>query len=170
MLGATLPNERFLGRADTAAVWIAVAALAFGAAYYAGLRPAATTAGFASTGSSWGPVVTTILGSLPTFLHAGAFALLTSVVGTMSARGRAWTCASWVGIDALFEVGQHAALGPTLAVQLEYWCGAMNACTRAGRFFAQGTYDPADVVAGVLGGLAAYGLLRLVPRDRELSP
>lgn len=157
-------HGRFNPHAVAAPACVGAAALVFGAIYYAALRPAATAAGLASSDAAGAPVLATVLGALPTFLHVSAFALLTGAVAACGARGRAWLCASWVGIDALFEIGQHVAIGPTLAAQLGQWCGALSACTRTGRFFAQGTFDTADLVAGILGGLAAYALLRDVRR------
>ena len=144
--------------------WAGIAVLALGALYYVVLRPAAIGAGLVSAAG-----IATVLGSLPTFLHVCAFALLTSVVAATDMRGRACICSAWVGIDALFEMAQHALISPTLAVPLEHWCGALAACRRTSQFFVQGTFDPADLIAGVIGGLAAFSVLRDARSTPELT-
>lgn len=159
---------RLVGGAITVPGWSGIALLALGALYYVVLRPAAIAAGFVSSAAT-APGIATVLGSLPTFLHVCAFALLTGVVATTDRYGRACICTAWVGIDAVFEMGQHALVSPTLAVPLEHWCAALAVCRRTSQFFVQGTFDPADLIAGVIGGLAAFSFLRDARSTSELT-
>ncbi len=138
---------------------LGAAALALGAVYYAAVRPMAMAAGLASIDDQRFPALALALGSLPTLIHVLAFSLLTSAVGTTSAAGRAWTCAAWVAINALFELGQRETVARVLATQLDQWCGAMVSCSRTGQYFVRGTFDFMDIAAGALGGLVAYTIL-----------
>jgi hypothetical protein len=102
-------------------------------------------------------------GSLPTFAHTTAFSLFTAaaLAGT---RYPVWrVCALWAGVNAAFELGQHPLLRQPLSRGL---LGAAWPVEAVRDYFARGTFDVADLLAALLGGLAAWGLLTWA-RDRE---
>lgn len=132
-------------------------AMAWPAAWSLGL--AAEPLAGSSAGRWWGVLV----GSLPSFAHALAFAVLSVL---LLPRTRGWAvmaCATWGLIDTLFEVLQHPALSGTAAHGLQglglsaplQWCADKTA-----RYLAQGQFDVWDVMAGVLGAAVAYVLCR----------
>jgi hypothetical protein len=146
---------------------LGAAALALGAFYYTSVRPLAIAAGLTSNDAQRLPVLALALGSLPTLIHVLAFSLLTGAVGTTSAAGRAWTCAVWAAINALFELGQRESVARVLATRLDDWCGNVSVCTRTGQYFMRGTFDFTDIAAGALGGLLAYTILKNTDRRPE---
>ena len=156
-----------VGRAGAAPISMGAATLALGAVYYLSVRPMAVAVGLASIDAQRLPLLALALGSLPTMLHVLAFSLLTSSFGSRRAASHAWNCAAWVGINALFEIGQHELVARVLAAKLDSWCGATIACARTGQYFAQGTFDFTDIAAGALGGLLAYKILKYTDRHAE---
>lgn len=152
-------------RSVAAPMFLGAATLAIGAAYYLAVRPQAVAAGLASFDKQGSVVAALTLGSLPTFLHVLAFSLFGGALSAPFASNRAWVCIAWVGVNALFEVGQHAAVVRVLATHAHDWCGHINACARTGQYFSRGTFDFTDIAAGALGGLVAYTILN--SRDRR---
>lgn len=138
----------------------AAAALAVGLLVYLGDRPAGTAwllpqagalRGHAGQGgaASW----------LPSAVHAFAFALLSALV--LPPRRPLYTtaCVGWVLVDVLFELGQH----PSAAAPLSRWLQAhlpLDLAQPLARYFLAGTFDRADLAAALLGGAAAWVLLR----------
>jgi len=88
-------------------------------------------------------------GSLPSFVHVLAFALLTAVILGHGWRARFIACVSWGLIGGLVELGQHSIFKFQLAHHLP---------AVFGNYFLHGTFDPIDVLATLLGVLTA-GLL-----------
>jgi len=88
-------------------------------------------------------------GPLPSFLHTLGFILLTAVVAGVRRRASlAIVSLAWVGVESLFEIGQHPLLAGALAAGLPGLAGA-------GSYFTNGTFDPLDLLAvAVAGGLA----------------
>ncbi len=114
----------------------------------ASFLPPAMTAG---TGA-FGPLA----GSLPTFLHTMAFALITAALLAPTRRAGLAACAAWATVNIAFEVSQHTAFGDVTG------------------FGMHGTYDSFDLLAAVLGAGTAYLLIRVVslraPPDAERLP
>ena len=81
-------------------------------------------------------------GPLPSFLHGMAFSLMTAALLGPGPRKAALACAFWAAINILFEFSQHAVIAKFLG-------GGMA-----------GTFDPLDILAVLLGALAAFGLAR----------
>lgn len=105
---------------------------------------------------------------LPDFVHPLAFSLFTAAVLKSGAAARGAVCGSWCAIDLAFEIGQHPALEPRW-MQILHARGTDAPGTRAVLdYFIHGTFDPLDVLAIVLGTLAAVALLYLI--DRRESP
>jgi hypothetical protein len=95
-------------------------------------------------------------GSLPTFVHTFAFALLfTALLRPRASVAVAAICASWALVEAVFEIGQFRGA----AVLLRSWAGAASdvAPVRAMLgYFASGTFSPSDLLSIALGGGLAY--------------
>ena len=131
-----------------------------GAAFYAIVRPPAafrtilpSPLAAAVPHSAAGPV----LGSAPTFVHVVAFSLLTAAVLGRSAR-RLLICGGWAAIELAFEILQHPGVGHRLLANTPL--SSMPVMSA----YLTGTFDPADVLAAVLGAAAAFGVLTLSHR------
>lgn len=105
---------------------------------------------------------------LPTAVHAFAFALLSALVLPPRRSLRTLACAGWVLADLLFELGQHPALAAPLSQGLEALLPAALAAPLA-RYFQAGTFDGADLGAALLGGMAAWLLLRGTETAAEIG-
>jgi hypothetical protein len=92
-----------------------------------------------------------LVGSAPTFLHTAAFALLTAAVLGSTARRAAATCLAWMGINVLFELGQHPRFAATLANALPAWFDRLPVLDRVGPFFSGGRFDALDLAAAAAG-------------------
>ena len=106
--------------------------------------------------------------SLPSFAHPFVLALLTAAV-LRDARSRYGACAVWCCIDVAFECGQHPWIRESLALAVHALLDPVRLGQPLASYFLRGTFDPGDVVAAVLGGFAAAGLLRLANREGERS-
>ena len=94
-------------------------------------------------------------GPLPSFLHTLGFILLTAVVAGVRRRASlAVVSLAWVGVESLFEIGQHPLLAGALASGLSGLPGLAG----AGPYFVNGTFDPLDLLAVVLAGGLAWAL------------
>ncbi len=103
---------------------------------------------------------------LPSAMHAFAFALLSAALLPARAALRNLSCVGWVIVDLAFEAGQQASVAPSLSAALEASLPASLAQPLA-RYFVGGTFDPADLAGTLLGGAAAWLLLRRTDRSRE---
>ena len=88
-------------------------------------------------------------GSLPSFTHSFAFALLSTLILGRSRRALVLGCGAWWAIDSLFEIGQQA----TVRTHLVPWLPAP-----LGDYFAHGTFDYLDLLPITLGAVAAASL------------
>jgi hypothetical protein len=109
---------------------------------------------------------------LPSYAHPFAFSLFTAAALPPSAAPRYGACATWCAVNVAFELGQHPQLSGRLAEALRAGFG-QNALARSlAGYFVRGTFDVGDLVAAVLGAMAAAGVLRLmhcVPEDDHAS-
>lgn len=146
----------------------AVLVLSLGALVYVLDRPAASAAFFVAVNVSHlvPPVFGQIGGSLPAFAHAFAFSILTAGLTDRTRVAAGAACLGWLLVDVAFEVGQYPAVAATLAraipPELESW----PIVGRTGGYFVAGTFDWRDLLAIVLGALAAYAFARW-PTRRE---
>lgn len=142
---------------------IAIMALAVGLLVYMADRVAAPPLlmpAFAllGTGALFG-----VLGQwLPSFVHPFAFGLLTAAVLPPRSAWRYGACAAWGAVNVAFEVGQHPSISTPLAAALHGAFGASPPARALANYFVLGTFDRGDIVAAVLGALAAAALLRVV--------
>ncbi len=149
-------------RSKMALLAAATVLLLLGAAVYVLDRPAATAALLPATwvhhvaGVSW-------FGSvgdwLPSLVHAFAFSIFTTLVLPPSPRRATWACGSWAVVDSLAELGQHAAVSPLLAktlLGLQPATADNSFLATLARYFSQGSFDPRDLAAGLVGAALAY--------------
>jgi hypothetical protein len=107
------------------------------------------------------------LGSLPTFLHVFSFVLLTVAVARPQS---ATTCVAiacgWCIANVLFETGQHPGIAPLIDGVLPASFDSLPILENIGPFFLNGTFDPLDVLAAVLGAVTSISFIFWM-RNRE---
>ena len=102
------------------------------------------------------------LGShLPTFLHTLAFILITAAILRPWPRLLLPICATWFGIECLFELGQMAPFDGLIAALVPAWFDGVPVLEVTSDYFIRGTYDALDVVSIALGAIVAYPLARI---------
>jgi hypothetical protein len=106
------------------------------------------------------PWLARVGGSVPTFAHTAALALLTT--GVLGGKRRdAWiACGAWTVINTAFEFGQHPQIRIGLVGVLPDWLERVWLLDRTRSYFMNGTFDFADIVGAVLGAVAAYLVIR----------
>jgi hypothetical protein len=106
--------------------------------------------------------LTVLLGSLPTFLHTLAFALMTLAVLRPGPRGTVRVCGAWLLLEAAFEVAQHPAIGAATGLGGDPRDALATAAPLAWLrdYCSNGTFDVADLVAAFLGAALACALAR----------
>jgi hypothetical protein len=104
-------------------------------------------------------------GNLPSFAHGFAFALLTCLLLPPRRRWLAAACAFWAVVDAGFEVLQLPALAQPLAAALRH--AAWPSLETFAAYFANGRFDPLDLLASTLGAFVAFGVAAFVMRRRQ---
>ena len=102
--------------------------------------------------------------SLPTFLHAYSFVLLSAAVFTPFLVRPLLPCGMWLAIEALLELGQHERLAPWYALGIPGRLEGFQAVRSARHYFLHGTFDLCDLAAAFLGVALAYLTLRLASR------
>ena len=107
---------------------------------------------------------------LPSFVHPLAFSLLTVAAlpaQSTPATPRYGVCAAWCAVNLLFELGQHAAIREPLAAALLDLPGRTPPVRWLASYFLHGTFDVGDLIAALLGALAAAVVLHLVQPQPE---
>ena len=93
--------------------------------------------------------------NLPSFTHVFAFSLMTAGLLGTRRKGNLLICLLWFLIDTVFEIGQglkHISLA-IIPEWLEVHTLPMASLQE---YFRYGTFDIRDIVAGLLGALAAF--------------
>ncbi len=106
-------------------------------------------------------------GWLPSFVHTFAFSLFTAAVLPERSVPRYGACVAWCAVNVAFEVGQHPLVSVRLAEVLQGGLGGVPFTLPLAGYFAHGTFGPGDIVAALLGALAAGAVLRLMHRGRK---
>lgn len=99
---------------------------------------------------------------LPSFIHPFAFSLLTAAALAPSARPRNGACAAWCAVNAAFELGQHPAVAAWLDAALRQSVLPPALGRPLAAYFLRGRFDLGDLVAVLLGGLAAAAVLSIL--------
>jgi hypothetical protein len=105
------------------------------------------------------PVFGVLGGSLPSFAHVCAFALLTAALLDGGRRLNQVICFGWLAVNVAFELGQHPKLAMSLANAAPAWFTHVPILDRTPTYFLSGTFDPLDILFTALGALAAYIVL-----------
>jgi hypothetical protein len=93
--------------------------------------------------------------NLPSFAHVFAFSLMTAGLLGTRRKGNLLICLLWFLIDTVFEIGQ--GLKPiSLAIIPEWFEIHTLPIANLHEYFRYGTFDIRDIVAGLLGALAAF--------------
>jgi len=98
-----------------------------------------------------------LFGSLPSLFYILAMGLLVGSCATTPAGSRLH-CSLWIGVAIALEFTQH----PLIAVPLSSWLPAIlgdSIWTLIGPYWLSGTFDPADLLATVVGGAIALAIL-----------
>lgn len=110
----------------------------------------------ASSASSW-------FGSaglwLPSFVHAFAFSVLTAWQLPHRPAFAAAACAGWAFVDTLAEIGQHAAMSQDVAAAVTALLGHGSTAVHIARYFTNGSFAVADIVAALAGSAVAFAAL-----------
>ncbi len=105
---------------------------------------------------------------LPSFVHPFAFSLFTVAALRPGAAPRYVACAAWCAVNVGFEVGQHPSFKSQWAQALRTSASDWVMTRSVLNYFLHGTFDSGDVVAAILGALAAAALLQFVDRSMEI--
>ncbi|MBL8287061.1 MAG: hypothetical protein JNL85_03675 [Rubrivivax sp.] len=93
---------------------------------------------------------------LPSFVHAFAFSVLTAWLLPPRPALAATACAGWALVDTLAELGQHAAVSPHVAAAITALFGHSSAVLHTARYFSNGSFAAADIVAALAGSAVAF--------------
>jgi len=96
---------------------------------------------------------------LPSLVHAFAFSVLTACLLPRRRAAAAGACAAWAAVDTLAECAQHPAWSAPLATALERAFDGSRLAVPIGQYFVRGSFDVADVIAGLAGSLLAFAAL-----------
>ena len=103
----------------------------------------------------------------PAITHVFALAMFTGGVLGKGRTRRLGACLFWLTADLAFELGQKF---PEQAINLvPGWFSHIPLLNQTANYFSHGSYHPLDVLATVLGALAAYGVLSITEKF-QFSP
>ena len=105
------------------------------------------------------PVFGALGGSLPSFAHVCAFALLTAALLDGGRRLNQMICLGWLSVDVAFELGQHPKLATFIASAVPAGFKHVSVLDKTPNYFLSGTFDPLDILMATLGALTAYALI-----------
>jgi hypothetical protein len=105
------------------------------------------------------PMFGALGGSLPSFAHVCAFALLTAALLGGGRRLNQVICLSWLAVNVAFELGQHPKLAESMANVVPGWWAHVPMLNQTPTYFLSGTFDPLDILFAALGALTACLLI-----------
>lgn len=151
IFGTMRVEIRLLSRSALLPGLVAVIVLFAGLWIYAAERgPQATLFLAAINFSQYAPSIFGALGgSLPTFAHVFAFSIFTALIIGQTSRAALYASLTWFFIDISFEIGQHAAVAPSVA-------SALSPIGSFTSYFTAGTFDPLDMASIGVGAALAY--------------
>lgn len=102
-------------------------------------------------------------GSLPSFLHACSFSLITcSLLPSQSKKKFLIVCMSWVAVNILFEIGQSITSFTLSNIPPSFF--ENRAFNYIIRYLQYGTFDFIDIIFAIFGGLFAYCFIILTSK------
>ena len=103
--------------------------------------------------------------SLPSFIHAFSFILITAGLLHCQKRGCLIICACWFLTDVIFELGQKLkALSSTMVPD---WFSGILFLENSKNYFLSGTFDFNDLIAIAFGTILAYFVLSITIKRRS---
>jgi len=101
--------------------------------------------------------------SFPSFAHTFAFAAITS---TLMRRRRdvALSCLAWLTVEIAFEIGQLPKLASAFATLVPPTYESLPFLNETVRYFANGTFDPWDLLSAAVGSICAYVFVTWFPQ------
>jgi hypothetical protein len=106
--------------------------------------------------------------SLPSIIHTYAFILLTVIAVGNGPRIIFTSSFLWVGIGWLFELGQHPTVSAQLIKHIPEWFSGIPLLVNSANYFQYGTFDPLDLLATLVGALAAWATYQMT-RQKECN-
>jgi hypothetical protein len=103
--------------------------------------------------------------SLPSFVHAFSFILITAGFLCCQKKGCIIICACWFFTDAFFELGQK--LKVLSSTMVPDWFSGIPFLENSKNYFSSGTFDVNDLVAIVFGTIIAYFVLSITIKRGE---
>ena len=103
--------------------------------------------------------------SLPSFIHAFSFILITAGLLHCQKRGCLIICAFWFLTDVIFELGQK--FKASSSIMIPDWFSGILFLENSKNYFLSGTFDINDLTAIVFGTVLAYFALSITIKRRE---
>ncbi len=75
--------------------------------------------------------------------------------------------AFWALLEVAFEVGQHPEISTSIVALLPEWFQMVPVLDHAAAYFSYGSFDSLDILATVLGAMAAYWTIRRTESPQE---
>lgn len=101
--------------------------------------------------------------NLPSFFHVFSFILLTAGLFSCRKRGYFIICVSWLLVEFVFELGQKY-YAPANDFFPE-WFKGIPYLENTANYFRYGTFDVLDIVAMLIGSIAAYFIFLVTTRE-----
>ena len=105
--------------------------------------------------------------SAPSLFYTLALGLLLGVIGTERRRGQLH-CMIWTGIALLLELTQTPGIAAWFIAATEQL--PVFVANLIMPYWANGTFDRIDLLAVLLGGVTALGILRFIPMETKDVP
>jgi hypothetical protein len=105
--------------------------------------------------------------SLPAFIHAFSFILITAGLIACRKKGCLIICLSWLLVDCTFELGQRFTSWSLKMIP--DWFAGIPFLGNTENYFLQGTFDFTDLAAIAIGTLMAYFVLVVTNKRRALA-
>jgi len=103
--------------------------------------------------------------SLPSFIHAFSFILITAGLLHCQKRGCLIICACWFLTDVIFELGQK--LKALSSAMVPDWFSKILFLENSKNYFLSGTFDFKDLTAIAFGTILAYFVLSITIKRRS---
>lgn len=102
---------------------------------------------------------------LPSFIHVMSMSLICAALLPQEKWTFLLVCASWVFIDTVFELLQLTA--PFVSVHYNGGLDRYALIENTIGYFIDGTFDPNDLLAVLVGGLIAYAVLFITRKTKK---